>query len=128
MFSTNTNLGDGRETVPVKSVSERKKFTLGAYNAGEGRIARAQNLAGKAGKNPQWWNDIEKFLEAAGATETKAIEIRQYVEIVPHYELEFSKKSSADKNIKQKEPRKGKYRCTEGHWRTIDDRRVFICD
>ena len=40
----------------------------------------------------------------------------------------FASKSLADKNMKQKEPRKGNYRCTEGHWRTIDDRRVFIYD
>lgn len=49
------------------------------------------------------------------------------LEKIPLYESEFSEKSSADKNIKQKEPRTGRYRCTEGHWVTIDDRPVFIC-
>ena len=29
---------------------------------------------------------------------------------------------------KEKGVRKGKYRCTEGHWVTIDDRPVFVCD
>lgn len=128
MFSKKTNLGKGLETIPIKSVSERKKFTLGAYNAGEGRIAGAQHLTEKAGKDPQVWTDVERFLEAAGATKSKANETRQYVENVPIYESRFASKSSADKNIKQKEPRKEKYRCTEGHWVTIDDRPVFICD
>ncbi len=127
MFSKKTNLGNGRETIPVQSISERKKFTLGAYNGGEGRIARAQRLAEKAGKNPQVWADVEKFLEQAGA-EDNAEEIRQYVEKIPVSESEFAVTSPADKNIKQKEPRKEKNRCSEGHWRTIDDRPVFICD
>ncbi len=70
MFRGKTSLGRGLETVPVKDVSERKKFTLGAYNAGEGRIAKAQRLTEKAGKNPQLWTDVEKFLELAGASKT----------------------------------------------------------
>lgn len=128
MFSKKTNLGKGRETIPVTSISERKKFTLGAYNGGEGRIADAQRLAEKAGKNPQLWGDVQQFLELARAAQDKAKEIRQYVEKVPIYESEFAEKSLADKSIKQKEPKKGEYRCTEGHWVTIDDRHVFICD
>lgn len=127
-FSRKTNLGKGRETIPIKNVSERKKFVLGAYNGGEGRIADAQHLAEKAGKNSQVWTDVEKFLEAAGATKNKANEIRQYVERVPILESEFEAESPADKSMKQKEPRKEKYRCSEGHWVTIDDRPVFICD
>ena len=106
-------------TLPVKSISERKKFVLGAFNAGEGRIASAQRLAEKAGKDPQLWSDVAEYL---------AKETRQYVERVPRYEVEFAQKSPADKNRKEKGARKGKYRCTEGHWRTIDDRPVFICD
>ena len=128
MFSRRTNLGTGYDTAPVNNVLERKKFTLGAYNAGEGRIAKAQRLAEEAGKNPQLWMDVEQFLELAGASKTTADDARQYVERVPLYESEFASKSPADKNMKQKEPRKGDYRCTEGHWRTIDDRKVFICD
>jgi len=128
MFSRKTNLGKGLETIPIKSVSERKKFTLGAYNIGEGRITDAQHLAEKAGRDPQVWTDVKMFLEAAGASKIKANETRQYVEKVPLYESEFAAKSLADKNLKQKKPRKERYRCTEGHWVTIDDRHVFICD
>lgn len=127
MFGKKTTLSKGLETIPVKSITERKKFALGGYNAGQGRVARAQHLAEKEGEDPQLWSDVEKFLELAGATADNAKETRQYLEKIPLYESEFSEKSSADKNIKQKEPRTGKYHCTEGHWVTIDDRPVFIC-
>ena len=98
---------------------ERKKFVLGAFNAGEGSIARAQHLAEKAGKNPRLWSDVAAYL---------AEETRRYVDTVPRYELEFAQKSPADKSRKEKGVRKGQYRCTEGHWVTIDERPVFICD
>jgi len=117
-FGKRTTLSKGLHTLPVKSISERKKFVLGAFNAGEGRIAKAQRLAEKAGKNPQLWSDIAKYLPK---------ETQQYVETVPRYEAEFALKSPANKNVKRKGVRKGKYRCTVGHWRTIDDRPVFIC-
>ena len=119
MFSQKTRLSEGLDTIPVKNTSERKKFVLGAFNAGEGRIASAQRLAEKAGKDPQLWSDVAEYL---------AKETQQYVEIVPRYELEFSQKSKADKSRKEKGVKKEKYRCTEGHWVTIDDRPVFICD
>lgn len=127
-FSKTTNLGDGRTTTPIHDSMERKKFVLGAYNAGEGRLARAQRLAEEAKKDPQLWSDVKDFLESAGALDDKANEIREYVQKVPSYETEFAEKSKADTNIKQKDPKKDNIRCTEGHWRTIDDRRVFICD
>ena len=118
-FGKRTTLSKGLHTVPVKSVSERKKFVLGAFNAGEGRIASAQHLAEKAGKDPQSWSDVAEYL---------ANETRRYVERISLYEVEFAKKSPADRSRKEKGVRKGKYRCTEGHWVTIDDRPVFICD
>lgn len=127
-FSKETTIRKGSTTIPVKSPSERKKFVLGAYNGGERRIADAQHLAVKAGKNPGVWSDVENFLELAGVAEAKAEEIRQYIEMVLSHEAEFALKSPADKDMKEKKVRKGKYRCTEGHWVTIDDRPVFICD
>ena len=95
-----------------------KKFVLGAFNAGEGNIDKAQALAEKAGKNPELWSDVANYLTD---------ETRQYILNILSYQNEFSLKSSANKNIKQKEPRR-QNRCTEGHWVTIDDRPVFICD
>ncbi|PIQ82000.1 MAG: hypothetical protein COV76_05940 [Candidatus Omnitrophica bacterium CG11_big_fil_rev_8_21_14_0_20_64_10] len=117
-FGTKTKLGEGLYTIPIKSVSERKKFVLGAFNAGQGSVAGAQRRAEMAGKNPQLWNDVSKYL---------SLEAQQYVEKVPVYEAEFAQKSPADKNLKKKGARKGKQLCTVGRWRTIDDRPVFIC-
>ena len=63
----------------------------------------------------------------AGTTPAKERETKEYVEDVLRYEAEFAIKSPADKNKKQKKPRKQQAWCTEGRWRTIDDRPVFIC-
>lgn len=125
-FSKKTSLGRGVKTTPVKSPSERKKFTIAAYNAGEGRIARAQKAAKHAGKNPQKWSDVEQFLEEAGASKKKAKEIRDYVEKVQKYEKEFSKKSKANKKAKFKKPKKIKSSPESGHWITLDGRHIFI--
>ena len=127
MFSRKTGLPGGRSTAAVKNVLERKKFILGAYNAGEGRVAGAQRLAEQSGKNPQLWSDTQQFIAEAGTTPAKEQEAREYVEKVLGYEAEFAIKSPADKKKKQKKPRQKQARCTEGHWRTIDDRPVFIC-
>lgn len=127
-FGKRTSLGEGLYTVPVKSLSERKKFVLGAFNAGQGRIARAQHLAQKDGRNPRLWSEVVNYIAAAKAGPAKQEEARAYVEMVPLYEVEFAKKSPADKTLKEKGVRKGRYLCTEGHWVTIDDRPVFICD
>ncbi len=117
-FSKNTTLIGSTKTIGIKDPVERKKFVIGAFNAGEGSIAKAQRLAKEAGKNPQLWSDVEKYLTN---------ETRQYVPKILPYEDEFSLKSPANKNLKERNPRK-EYRCTEGRWVTIDDRRVFICD
>lgn len=127
-FSKRTVLSKGITSIPVKNASERKKFILAAYNGGQGRIARAQQLAEQAGEDPQLWNDVKKFLEDAGAGKEKAKEICDYVQNVLFYEDEFAAMSPADKNIKSKEGKRIRIRCTEGHWVTIDDRPVFICD
>ena len=118
---------EGLNSTPVKSVSERKKFAIGAFNAGEGRVVRAQRLAEQAGKNPRLWSDVQQFIAKAGTTPAKERETKEYVEDVLRYEAEFAIKSPADKSKKQKKPGKQQAWCTEGRWRTIDDRPVFIC-
>ncbi len=127
MFGQNTDLPGGRRTTAVKNLSERKKFFVGAFNAGEGRIAGAQRLAEQAGKNPRLWSDVREFIAEAGTTPAKERETKEYVEDILRYEAEFAIKSPADKNKKQKKPGKQQAWCTEGRWRTIDDRPVFIC-
>lgn len=128
MFSKNTTLLKDLKTTPVINVSERKKFVLAAYNGGEGRIARAQYLAERAGKDPQSWDDVKEFLVEAGATEDKAKEVGDYVGNVLTYENEFAEKSPANKDDKNKEGKKPGVRCAAGHWVTIDNKPVFICD
>lgn len=124
IFSKKTIVAAGEATIPVRNVVERKKFILAAYNGGQGRISKAQRIAGQAGKNPALWDEVKKFLEATGATPEKAIEIKEFLEKVLSYELEFSRKSPANKKTKRPD---AKYRCTDGRWRTIDDRPVMIC-
>lgn len=128
MFTKRTILLKDVSTIPIKNISERKKFILAAYNGGEGRIARAQYLAEQAGKNPQAWDDVKGFLAKAGATENKTKEICGYIDNVSAYEEELAEKSPADKKVKDKEGKGPKISCTQGHWVTIDDRPVFICD
>ena len=127
-FSKNTELFKGLTTVAVKNSLERYKFVLAAYNGGQGRVADAQHRAETAGKSPYLWTDVEKFLESKSTRKSTADQMREYVEKVALYEAEFASKSPADQMMKSKEPRKGMYRCADGHWRTIDDRPVFICD
>ena len=128
MFSTHTALFKAPNTIPIRNISVRKEFTLAAYNGGEGRIATAQHLAEEAGKDPQLWSDVAPLLESAGDSQTKAKEIRQYLELVPAYEVEFAKKSTANRKLKQKKASKRTGGCSDGHWRTIDGRPVFICN
>jgi membrane-bound lytic murein transglycosylase MltF len=128
IFGKKTVLSSEKNTIAVKDISERSKFAIGAFNAGEGRIAGAQRLAKESGDNPQLWADVEKFLEAAGASKDQTHETRQFVDKVLAYQAEFAEKSPADKDLKLKKPIKRTNWCTEGHWVTIDDRPVFICD
>jgi membrane-bound lytic murein transglycosylase MltF len=127
MFSKDTFLADKVMTYPVQNITERKKFTLAAYNGGEGRIARAQDLAQKNGKYPDVWEDVRTFLVAAKAKPGKAKEIIDYVKNVIFYEVEFLEKSlCVDKKRKSKGDTK--QRCDVGHWVTIGGKPVFICD
>ncbi len=125
-FSKETILSAKIKTIPVKDVLERKKFILAAYNGGEGTIAKAQALAQKAKKNPKSWNDVQAFLEQAKADNPD--QVRKYVKDVFKNEAEFSDKSLVDKGAKNKKINKPKGRCSKGHWVTIDEHPVFICD
>jgi len=78
-FIKKTILSKKLSSIPVKDSTERKKFAVVAFNAGEGRIARAQHLAEEDGKNPASWDDVKKYLESAGATADKSKETQDYV-------------------------------------------------
>lgn len=128
VFSKKTTLAENLSTSPVSDPDERKKFAVAAFKAGEGRIAEAQKLAKDDGKDPTLWEDVKKYLEAAGATPNKSNEIQAYVDKVLEYDAEFSKKSKADKTVKSGKPRKVRKLPSGGHWITIDGRHIFIED
>ena len=109
------------------STARRYRLSVSKENDQRFDIDRASSAA-KAGKDPQSWRDVAKYLGPAGADPAKVKETQEYVEKVLLYEAEFALKSPANKNMKEKGVRRGEYRCTQGHWRTIDDRPVFICD
>lgn len=127
-FTKKTTLAGNLSTTPVEDSSERKKFAIAAFNAGEGRIAKAQKLAKESGKNPAKWDDIKEYLESAGATPAKSKEVQEYVDNVLKYDAEFSEKSKADKTVKSGTPRKIKKLPEGGHWITLDGKHIFIED
>ena len=103
-------------------MNERKFFIIAAYNAGEGKIAKAQMEAKADGKDPTKWEVVKEYLKKAGATDAKVEEIIQYVESATAYEKEFSQKSKADKKLKDKNPKKLSDNSFEdGHWITLDN-------
>ncbi len=126
-FSKETILTAKVRTVPVTDPVEREKFDLAAYNAGSTPIAKAQQLAKKAGKNPAVWDDVKTFLKAAGVNAEKVTEIRNYVTKILRYQNEFAEKSSADARAKDRKLVKPKIQCTKGHWITKDHHHIFIC-
>lgn len=128
IFSKKTVLDKDLATSAVKNSSERKRFVIAAYNAGEGRIAKAQELANESGKNPAKWNDVKEYLESAGASPEKVREIIDYVDKIFEYESEFSKKSKADKKAKSGRPIKVKKLPAGGHWITLRGNHIFIQD
>ena len=127
-FSKRTKLTSKLFIISVLDRVERAKFDLAAYNAGQGIIARTQQLAEKAGKDPTKWNDVKKFLKAAKVKADKIKEITDYVTQVPQYEDEFAKKSLADASAKDRKIVKPKIQCTDGHWITKDHHHIFICE
>ena len=49
VFGRRSSLAPGLAMVPVRDAGERRLFPIAAYNAGEGRVARAQARAAAAG-------------------------------------------------------------------------------
>lgn len=62
LFSKETTLIGSLKTVPVKSGLDLEKISIAAFNAGEGRVARAQAAARSEGKDPASYAAIEPYL------------------------------------------------------------------
>lgn len=115
------------KTIPIVDSNERLKFTIAAHNAGEGRIARAQQKAKAAGKNPAKWDDVKQFLKDAGSTDAKVKEIQDYVDKVLIYSTEFHGKAERDKT-KGTKLKKSDDSSKEGHWITKDHHHILVKD
>lgn len=127
IFTRETNLTRQIKSYAVNDCNERKKFVIAAYNAGEGRISMAQAIALLAGKNPSVWEEVKNFLNQAGATEAKKMEILDYLEKVLKYELEFQEKSKADPSVKNKSPLRLNHKEEKiGKWVTKDGKKIYI--
>lgn len=62
LFARDARLGHGLETVAVADADERRRFAIAAYNAGEGRVARAQAQVAAAGGDPTRFADVRPYL------------------------------------------------------------------
>lgn len=81
IFSQPTQLDRGLSTIPGISGDSRKRIVLAAFNAGEGRVVRAQMRAKELGREAGNYSDISDFLPRS---------TKQYVERVLRREEEFS--------------------------------------
>lgn len=61
-FSVATALAPNVKTVPAANSSSLEKLAVAAFNAGEGRVAAAQDRAQKEGLNPALYLDVETYL------------------------------------------------------------------
>lgn len=64
LFARDATLGGALRTVPVDDPAERARFAVAAYNAGEGRVARAQQQAAQQRRDPTRYESIRPYLPA----------------------------------------------------------------
>lgn len=62
VFSSDTQLGENIRSVPAANSSSLEKLAVAAFNAGEGRVASAQQRAQQAGLDPAVYTDVESYL------------------------------------------------------------------
>jgi len=79
-FSAATALRNGLSTVAGANDQEVQRLAAAAYNAGPGRVAKAQALARANGYNPAHYHNIERYLPQ---------ETQQYVKKVECFAAEF---------------------------------------
>jgi soluble lytic murein transglycosylase-like protein len=79
-FSEDTELLAGLSTTAGANPQEVRRLAVAAYNAGPGRVARAQELARAHGRNPAQYHNIERYLPR---------ETQQYVKKVESFATEF---------------------------------------
>jgi len=65
LFSKESNLGFNLRTNPANSASDLEKTAVAAFNAGEGNVAKAQQMAKSLGKDPGSYDAIQPHLPAS---------------------------------------------------------------
>lgn len=81
-FAEATTLRNNLATTAGANAQEVQRLAVAAYNAGPGRVAKAQTLAKSHGRNPSHYHDIEPYLPR---------ETQQYVKKVERFAAEFGK-------------------------------------
>lgn len=61
-FSSRTQVSDNISSTPAANSSELEKLAVAAFNAGEGRVASAQQRAAKAGRDASSYQQVEAYL------------------------------------------------------------------
>jgi soluble lytic murein transglycosylase-like protein len=79
-FTEATALRNGLATTAGANPQEVQRLAVAAYNAGPGRVAKAQALATAHGRNPAYYNNIEQYLPR---------ETQQYVKKVERFATDF---------------------------------------
>ncbi len=84
LFSTNSTLPNNLVTQAAANSSALEKLAVAAFNAGEGRVASAQQRAAKDGKDPSQYEQIEAYLP-----DTTQEYVRKIMAAKPRYEARF---------------------------------------
>ncbi len=84
LFQTSTKLTNGYKTFAAATESDLEKFAIAAFNAGEGRVALAQNVAKEKGLDPAIFSNVEPFLPRI---------TQDYVKKVLHIKQNFDARS-----------------------------------
>lgn len=91
IFSTETELSNKTKTVVAANNSSLEKLAVAAFNAGEGRVASAQQRALQAGKDPSQYDHIEDYLPES---------TQQYVSRVLEAKAQFAGPLSAPVTVR----------------------------
>jgi soluble lytic murein transglycosylase-like protein len=68
LFSHETDLGFDLRTVPGSTARDREKLAVAAFNAGEGRVTRAQRRAEQQGSDPAEYESVAPYLPRSTRT------------------------------------------------------------
>ena len=84
MFGAATKITSELSTVPAANSSSLEKLAVAAYNAGQGRVAAAQQRAERAGKDPAEYGSVEPYLP-----QTTQEYVKRVMQKREHYEARF---------------------------------------